>query len=103
MDHMRSGRIDFSRLEMLILDEADRMLDMGFIEDIETIVAATPSERQTLLFSATLDGIVGKMAERMTRDPQRIEIERKEESGNIEEHLLYADDNNTRTVCWTPS
>ena len=94
MDHMRSGRIDFSRLEMLILDEADRMLDMGFIEDIETIVAATPSERQTLLFSATLDGIVGKMAERMTRDPQRIEIERKEESGNIEEHLLYADDNN---------
>ncbi|MFC3627153.1 DEAD/DEAH box helicase [Vogesella amnigena] len=94
MDHMRSGRIDFSRLEMLVLDEADRMLDMGFIEDIETIVAATPAERQTLLFSATLDGIVGKMAERMTRDPQRIEIERKDDSGSIEEHLLYADDNN---------
>ena len=42
MDHMRSGRIDFDRLEVLILDEADRMLDMGFIDDIETIVAATP-------------------------------------------------------------
>lgn len=92
MDHMRSGRVDFSRLEMLILDEADRMLDMGFIEDIETIVAATPATRQTLLFSATLDGVVGKMAERMTRNPQRIEIERKEDSGNIDEHLLYADD-----------
>ncbi len=50
MDHMRSGRIDFDRLEVLILDEADRMLDMGFIEDIETIVAATPKDRQTLLF-----------------------------------------------------
>ncbi|GGX88557.1 DEAD/DEAH box helicase [Vogesella alkaliphila] len=93
MDHMRSGRIDFSRLEMLILDEADRMLDMGFIEDIETIVAATPAERQTLLFSATLDGIVGRMAEKMTRSPQRIEIARKEDGGSIEEHLLYADDN----------
>ncbi|MDC7700282.1 DEAD/DEAH box helicase [Vogesella sp. LYT5W] len=93
MDHMRSGRVDFSRLEMLILDEADRMLDMGFIEDIETIVAATPAERQTLLFSATLDGTVGRMAEKMTRSPQRIEIARKEDGGSIEEHLLYADDN----------
>ncbi|MDC7704076.1 DEAD/DEAH box helicase [Vogesella indigofera] len=93
MDHMRSGRVDFSRLEMLILDEADRMLDMGFIEDIETIVAATPADRQTLLFSATLDGTVGRMAEKMTRSPQRIEIARKEDGGSIEEHLLYADDN----------
>ena len=58
MDHMRSGRIDFDRLEVLVLDEADRMLDMGFIDDIETIVAATPESRQTLLFSATWDGAV---------------------------------------------
>ncbi|AXT47035.1 MULTISPECIES: DEAD/DEAH box helicase [Chromobacterium] len=95
MDHMRSGRIDFSRLEMLVLDEADRMLDMGFIEDIETIVKATPDTRQTVLFSATLDGTVGRMAEKMTRDPQRIEIARTETSGGtIEEHLLYADDLN---------
>ncbi|SMF38923.1 DEAD/DEAH box helicase [Pseudogulbenkiania subflava] len=93
MDHMRSGRIDFSRLEMLILDEADRMLDMGFIEDIETIVKATPESRQTVLFSATLDGTVGKLAQKLTRDPQRIEIAREETGGNIEEHLLYADDN----------
>ncbi|CUA82880.1 MULTISPECIES: DEAD/DEAH box helicase [Gulbenkiania] len=94
MDHMRSGRVDFSRLEMLVLDEADRMLDMGFIEDIETIVRATPATRQTVLFSATLDGTVGKLAERMTRDPQRIEIARVETGGQIEEHLLYADDGN---------
>lgn len=92
MDHMRRGRIDFNRLEVLILDEADRMLDMGFIEDIETIVKATPADRQTMLFSATLDGVVGKLAARLTRDPVRIEIARKEEDGKIEEQLLYCDD-----------
>ncbi|WP_434777472.1 DEAD/DEAH box helicase [Neisseria sp. Ec49-e6-T10] len=92
MDHMRQGRIDFSRLEVLILDEADRMLDMGFIEDIETIVAAVPKERQTLLFSATLDGVVGKLAMRLTNNPTRIEIERKEDGAKIEEQLLYCDD-----------
>ncbi len=92
MDHMRQGRIDFNRLEVLILDEADRMLDMGFIEDIETIVKATPKERQTLLFSATLDGVVGKLAARLTRDPVRIEVARKAEEGKIEEQLLYCDD-----------
>lgn len=92
MDHMRQGRVDFSRLEMLVLDEADRMLDMGFIEDIETIVRATPATRQTVLFSATLDGVVGKLAEKLTRNARRVEIERKAEAGSIEEHLLYADD-----------
>lgn len=92
MDHMRQGRIDFSRLEVLILDEADRMLDMGFIEDIETIVAATPTERQTLLFSATWDGMVGKLAQKLTREPQKIDIAREEKQGKIDEQLLYCDD-----------
>lgn len=92
MDHMRQGRIDFSRLEMLILDEADRMLDMGFVEDIETIVAATPEERQTLLFSATLDGLVGNIARKITNEPQSIEIERIQEESRIEEQLMYCDD-----------
>lgn len=92
MDHMRQGRIDFSRLEVLILDEADRMLDMGFIEDIETIVGATPKNRQTLLFSATLDGTVGKLAARMTNNPVRIEVERVNDGSKIDEQLLYCDD-----------
>ena len=74
IDHMESGKIDFSQLEILVLDEADRMLDMGFIEDIEKIVAATPENRQTMLFSATLDGVVGNMAKRITRDPAVIQI-----------------------------
>jgi len=94
MDHMRSGRIDFDRLEVLVLDEADRMLDMGFIDDIETIVAATPESRQTLLFSATWDGAVGKLARKLTKNPEVIEIERAEAQGKIEEQLLYCDDKN---------
>ena len=92
MDHMRQGRVDFSRLEVLILDEADRMLDMGFIDDIEAIVAATPAARQTLLFSATLDGVVGNLARRLTRNPTSIEIERVHAESKIEEQLLYVDD-----------
>lgn len=92
MDHMRQGRIDFSRLEVLILDEADRMLDMGFIDDIETIVAATPPERQTLLFSATWDGMVGKLAQKLTNQPEKIDIAREEKQGKIDEQLLYCDD-----------
>ena len=94
MDHMRSGRVDFDRLEVLILDEADRMLDMGFIDDIETIVSATPEDRQTLLFSATWDGAVGKLARKLTKNPEVIEIEREDKQGKIDEQLLYCDDKN---------
>ena len=92
MDLMQSGKVDFERLEVLILDEADRMLDMGFIDDIETIVEATPTDRQTLLFSATWDGAVGKLARKLTQDPEIIEVERVDDQGKIEEQLLYCDD-----------
>ena len=92
MDLMQSGKVDFARLEVLILDEADRMLDMGFIDDIETIVEATPIDRQTLLFSATWDGAVGKLARKLTKDPEIIEVERVDDQGKIEEQLLYCDD-----------
>jgi superfamily II DNA/RNA helicase len=93
LDHMRSGRIDFARLEMLVLDEADRMLDMGFIEDIETVVAATPAARQTMMFSATLDGTIGQLAKKLTRDPQRVDISSAQSKHeNIEQRLHYADD-----------
>ena len=92
MDLMQSGKVDFERLEVLILDEADRMLDMGFIDDIETIVEATPSDRQTLLFSATWDGAVGKLARKLTKNPEVVEVERVDDQGKIEEQLLYCDD-----------
>jgi superfamily II DNA/RNA helicase len=93
IDHMESGRIDFSELQMLVLDEADRMLDMGFIEDIEKIVAATPADRQTLLFSATLDGAVGRIAREITRDPLQISIAAAHtRHENIEQRLHFVDD-----------
>ncbi|HSO05611.1 MAG TPA: DEAD/DEAH box helicase [Pelomicrobium sp.] len=93
LDHLERRRIDLSRLEVLVLDEADRMLDMGFIGDIETIIARAPAQRQTLLFSATLDGVVGKLARRITRDAQRIEITPPpEHRAQIDQSLLFADD-----------
>jgi superfamily II DNA/RNA helicase len=93
MDHMRSGKIDCSQLQILVLDEADRMLDMGFVDDIETIVAATPKTRQTLLFSATLDGQVGRMAQKITKDPQVIKIAgASARHENIEQRVHFVDD-----------
>ncbi|WP_338880435.1 DEAD/DEAH box helicase [Achromobacter veterisilvae] len=93
IDHLQSGRVKLNTVHTLVLDEADRMLDMGFIEDIETIVGRLPQDRQTLLFSATLDGTIAKLAARMMRDPQRIEMAgAKEKHTNITQSLLYADD-----------
>jgi len=93
IDHIERGRIDFSRLEILILDEADRMLDMGFIDDVERIAAATPDTRQTLLFSATLDGMIGNLAKRLLKDPKRISIAATQaRHENIEQRLMYVDD-----------
>ncbi|WP_454692278.1 DEAD/DEAH box helicase [Achromobacter aloeverae] len=93
LDHLQAGRVKLNTVHTLVLDEADRMLDMGFIEDIETILSRLPAERQTLLFSATLDGSVARLAAKMMREPQRIEIAgAKEKHGNITQSLLYADD-----------
>jgi superfamily II DNA/RNA helicase len=93
LDHLQRGRIDLSELQMLVLDEADRMLDMGFIDDIEAIVAATPATRQTMLFSATLDGKIGSLTNRLLRDPERIEIKQREQSrSNIAQTVHFVDD-----------
>ncbi len=93
IDHLERGRIDFSRLEMLILDEADRMLDMGFVDDVERIAAATPATRQTLLFSATLEGVVGNLASRLLKSPKRINVSAaKDKHENIEQRMMFADD-----------
>ncbi|HVJ12230.1 MAG TPA: DEAD/DEAH box helicase, partial [Burkholderiales bacterium] len=91
-DHMDRGSVSLSRVEILVLDEADRMLDMGFQEEIDSIVARVPKERQTLLFSATLAGVVGHLAGRVTRSPKRVEIVRREETKpDITQHALIAD------------
>lgn len=93
LDMMARGRIDFGRLDMLVLDEADRMLDLGFRDDIAEIASKLPKTRVTALFSATLDGDIAKIASTLLNEPERIEIaapaNRQEQ---IVEKLHYADD-----------
>ena len=93
IDHLGSGKAVLSNIEMLVLDEADRMLDMGFIEDIQHIAESTPAERQTVMYSATFQGFVGRLAEQLLRDPQRIDISSHTEAhADIEQRLHWADD-----------
>ena len=93
IDHIQRGRINFSRLEMFVLDEADRMLDMGFIDDVEKIASAIPANHQTLLFSATLDSSIAKIAARLLKSPKRIQIAtQRAKLDNIEQRLHYVDD-----------
>jgi len=73
LDHLERGTVDLSGVEVLVLDEADRMLDMGFIEDVRKIVNRTPRSRQTLLFSATLNSVLGLVHE-MMRDPVQVQV-----------------------------
>ncbi len=93
IDFIEQGKVDFSRLELLVLDEADRMLDMGFIEPVRRIAAKTPATRQTLLFSATLDGNIAKLGRELLRDPKLIEVAApKAKHENIEQRLHVVDD-----------
>jgi superfamily II DNA/RNA helicase len=93
LDHMERGRIDLSRLQMLVLDEADRMLDMGFLPDVERICEQLTAERQTLLFSATLDGDIARIARQILKNPKTIQVAtQKEKHANIEQRLHYVDD-----------
>jgi ATP-dependent RNA helicase RhlE len=75
MDHMRRKNVSFEDLEILVLDEADRMLDMGFLPDIKQIVGRMPRQRQTMLFSATIPPAVSALARQFQRDPVSIEID----------------------------
>jgi ATP-dependent RNA helicase RhlE len=74
MDHMRHGSTDFVRLQCLVLDEADRMMDMGFWPDVQKIVSGLPPDRQTLLFSATMPGEILKLAREVLRTPTYLQV-----------------------------
>jgi len=77
LDHIQRRTLKLDQVRVLVLDEADEMLDMGFAEDIETILNATPPERQTALFAATMPPRIAAIAERHLRDPARVTIERE--------------------------
>jgi ATP-dependent RNA helicase DeaD len=76
-DHIRRGSLDLTMLQMLVLDEGDEMLDMGFAEDLEAILNATPVERQTALFSATMPPRILSIAQKHLKDPQQITVARE--------------------------
>ena len=98
LDQMNSGRIDLSRLQLLVLDEADRMLDMGFKDDLEAIVAKIPKTRQTLFFSATLEAGIVRLAGALLKDPMRIAVDSAQtRHANIEQRLLFADSMHHKT------
>lgn len=88
IDHIERGNLDLIGIESVVLDEADEMLDMGFKEDIETILSNVPSQRQTLLFSATIPQQIRKLAEKYQKEPEFIKISDKKK--NIPKITQYA-------------
>ncbi|WP_051330386.1 DEAD/DEAH box helicase [Niveispirillum irakense] len=92
IDHLENGKVDLTCVEMLVLDEADRMLDMGFRDAVEQIAGACPEGRQTMLFTATLDRTAEKLANSLTKDAVRVDVAGKAVTNvSITQHWLRAD------------
>ncbi|MCS1409838.1 MAG: ATP-dependent RNA helicase RhlE [Verrucomicrobia subdivision 3 bacterium] len=93
MDHMEKGRVNYSSLDIFVLDEADRMLDLGFIGDIRNIASKLPKKRQTLLFSATLEGKVLTIAHDLLKDPVTIQLTSNTVKHELIRQKVYHADN----------
>src|SRR3954468_21428979 len=99
MDLFQRGKILLTGCELLVIDEADRMLDMGFIPDIEEICSKLPKNRQTLLFSATMPPPIQKLAAKFLSDPKRVEVARPATANiNIEQRLVETRSDKKRDV-----
>ncbi len=99
LDLYGQGFINLDKVEMLVIDEADRMLDMGFVADVRKIVAKTPSSRQTLFFSATIPQAVGELAADMLRNPSNVAVTPSASvSLNIEQKVLFVEQENKRDL-----
>src|SRR6266567_1596037 len=97
LDHLRRGSLDLASLQTLVLDEADRMLDMGFQEEIGALIAAAPKKRQTLLFSATYPETIAAMSATIQREPVEVSVDEVHDDGAIEQ-VLYEVDKEERTA-----
>jgi ATP-dependent RNA helicase DeaD len=89
LDHLRRGTLKLDRLHTIVIDEADEMLDMGFIEDIEAILKETPTDRQTLLFSATMPEQVRRLASKYMKQPEHVTINRGEVTVPLIDQVYY--------------
>jgi ATP-dependent RNA helicase RhlE len=89
MDHMQQGTIDLSKVELLVLDEADRMLDMGFIRDIRKILKVLPDDRQNLLFSATFSNDIRRLASGFLNNPTQIEVAARNKPVDLVSQIVH--------------
>lgn len=89
LDHVQQRTVDLSHVKILVLDEADRMLDMGFIRDIMRIISLLPKKRQNLLFSATFSDDIRRLADDLMNSPVRIEVERQTVTADLVSHIVH--------------
>ncbi|TKF57875.1 ATP-dependent RNA helicase DbpA, partial [Vibrio kanaloae] len=96
LDHLEKDRIDLSELNTLVLDEADRMLEMGFQDALDAVIEAAPKERQTLLFSATFPKQIKSVADRIMRDPEMVKVESTHDHSSIQQHFYKVEGTEAR-------
>ncbi len=101
IDHIERKTIDLSRVEFLVLDEADRMLDMGFIHDIKKIIAILPEHRQNLLFSATFSNEIKKLADSFLNSPELIEVAKRNTTSQLVKQSIYRVDKDKKRALLT--
>ena len=89
LDHLQQKSINLSQVQMLVLDEADRMLDMGFLPDIKSIIATLPPVRQNLMFSATFSEDIKRLADQFMRSPEMVEVARANSAAELVTHQVY--------------
>jgi len=89
LDHYQQGNLNFSQLQFLVLDEADRMLDMGFIRDIKKILALLPARRQNLLFSATFSDDIRQLTSSLLNNPASVDVAARNSAAELVEHLVH--------------